>query len=140
MRKLRLGSIGAGARAQAHFATINGLRDRFEWVAVCDVAAERAEAAAAKYGLQAYADLEAMLEGERLDLVDVVVPMEGAHIVGARCAFHGVHVHTETAISSTLPCADYPNDACERNGGPLPVSEQVWPWPFAGIKRKLITA
>ncbi|HEY3082412.1 MAG TPA: Gfo/Idh/MocA family oxidoreductase [Chloroflexota bacterium] len=140
MRQLRLGSIGAGARAQAHFGTINGLRDRFEWVAVCDVAAERAAAAASKYGLHPYTDLEEMLKSERLDVVDVVVPMEGAHIVGACCARHGVNVHSETAISSTLPCADYLIEACQRNGVLLEVSEQVWRWPFEVMKQRIIAA
>src|SRR5262245_38554126 len=116
MRRLRLGSVGAGARAQAHFATIDGLRDRFDWVAVCDVAPERAAAAARRYGLRAYDDLDAMLAQERLDVVDVVVPMEASHIVGGHCARHGVHVHTETAISFTLPCADYLIEACRRAG------------------------
>src|SRR5262245_34788465 len=141
MRRLRLGSVGAGARAQAHFGTINGLRDRFEWVAVCDVAGERAEAAASKYGLHPFTDLEEMLKSERLDVVDVVVPMDGAHVVGACCARYGANVHTETAISSTLPCADYLIEACQRGGGVvLEVSEQVWGWPFEVMKQRIIAA
>ncbi len=140
MRKLRLASIGAGARAQAHFGTINGLRDRFEWVAVCDVVADKAEAAARAYGLHAYTDLETMFANEQLDVVDIVVPMEAAHIVGAFCARQGVHIQTETAISFTLPCADYLIDACERAGVLLEVSEQVWRWPFEVMKRQIIKA
>ena len=116
VRRLRLGSVGAGARAQAHFRTIDGLRDRFEWVAVCDVDAGRAGASAQRFGLRPYDDLDAMLAQERLDVVDVVVPMEASHIVGAHCARNGVHVHTETAIAFTLPCADYLIEACRQAG------------------------
>lgn len=140
MKRLRLASIGAGVRAQKHFSTINGLRDRFDWVAVCDVAADRAEATARQFDLHPYSDIEEMFRHEKIDVVDMVIPMEAAHIVGALCARHGAHVHSETAISATLPCADYLIDACERNGVLLEISEQVWRWPFEVIKKKIIDA
>jgi predicted dehydrogenase len=138
VRKLRIASVGAGRRAQAHFGTISGLRDRFDWVAVCDVVADNAAAAAAKYDLHPYSDLEAMFRQERPDVVDCVVPPDASHLVGAFCARHGAHVHTETPIAVTLPCADYLIENCERNGVLLEVSEQVWRWPFEVLKRNII--
>ena len=42
-----------------------------DFVAVCDVVKARADSAAEKYGVKAYYSLEAMLDGEDLDIVDV---------------------------------------------------------------------
>jgi predicted dehydrogenase len=67
---LRVGLVGmrgiGNTHAQAH--TQDPLSDL---IAVCDVVEERADAAAAKYGVPAYYSLTDMLRNEDLDIVDV---------------------------------------------------------------------
>ena len=67
---LKVGIVGlrgiGNVHAQAHKA--DSLSD---FVAVCDIVKERADAAAQKYGVKAYYNLADMLRNEELDIVDV---------------------------------------------------------------------
>ena len=67
---LKVGLVGMGGIGDAHAESYknDALGDL---VAVCDVVAERADAAAAKYGVRAYYSLKDMLAHEELDVVDV---------------------------------------------------------------------
>ena len=65
---VRLGFVGAGGIAGAHFDTLAQIED-VQLVAFSDVAAERAEAAARRFEGKAYRDVRKMLEAETLDAV-----------------------------------------------------------------------
>ena len=64
---VRIGFVGAGGIAGAHFITLSKIEDARP-VAFCDVAVEKAEAAARRFSGTAYSDVRKMLEAETLDV------------------------------------------------------------------------
>jgi predicted dehydrogenase len=73
-KKVRIGVIGAGAIGPAHFRSYQAVADA-ELVAVCDVDAGRANAAAQKFGCaHVFSDYRQMLKGDLVDAVSVCTP------------------------------------------------------------------
>ncbi|GGJ11709.1 hypothetical protein GCM10010885_21270 [Alicyclobacillus cellulosilyticus] len=70
---LNIGFIGVGGIAEVHLRNISQMEGA-RVAAVYDVNAERAQFIAQKYETQAYASLDEMLDGERLDGVYICVP------------------------------------------------------------------
>lgn len=70
---VRIGFIGTGGIAGAHMKNLRTFDD-VEFAAMCDVATERAEAAAAEYGGQAYSDFRRMYDEADLDAVYICTP------------------------------------------------------------------
>ena len=71
MEKTRIGIIGAGQIAGYHMEEYATMQD-VELVAICDQAVDKAEAAAAKYGIpNVYDDYHKLLERDDLDAVDI---------------------------------------------------------------------
>lgn len=71
--RTRIGFIGAGGIAHRHLGVLEGFAD-VEIAAFADPAIERAQAAAERFGAAAFADLEAMLDAQRLDALYICVP------------------------------------------------------------------
>lgn len=75
-------------------------------VAVCDLVKERADQAAARFGVKAYYDLEKMLDIEKPDIVSVATGGEengGDHYVPVMAALEaGAHVLCEKPISNRI--------------------------------------
>lgn len=86
---MRVAVIGCGFFAQNH---LNGWRDLaaedVQLVAVCDLDANKAEAAANAFGVpRFYTDAKAMLDNEQLDFVDIVTQMDShLEMVKLACA------------------------------------------------------
>ncbi len=70
---VRVGFIGCGGMANAHFNSLRQL-ENVERVAFCDVNVERAQKATVTYGGTAYTDYTQMLDTEKPDAVYIVVP------------------------------------------------------------------
>ena len=68
---LRVGIVGMGGIGNTHARAYGGLGELAKLVAVCDVVKEKADTAAAKYGVKAYYMLKEMLAHEEMDFVDV---------------------------------------------------------------------
>ena len=95
MRKLKIAIVGCGRVSIMHLKSAMMLRELCELVAVCDVKAERADAAAKKYGAKAYYDYGEMLDSEELDAVQLCLP-HYLHSKFAKIAFDkGVNVLSE---------------------------------------------
>jgi len=75
--KLRFGIIGCGTIGPTHAEAIDSLPDA-QLVAVADPIASRAQKLADKYSITPYADIQAMLDFEQLDVVTVCTP-SGEH-------------------------------------------------------------
>lgn len=71
--KIRVGFIGTGGIAGTHLGNLKGFDD-VEFVAMCDVQKERAEARARDFGGNAYSHFEEMFEKETLDAVYICLP------------------------------------------------------------------
>src|SRR5262245_26663557 len=106
MEILKIAVAGAGRRAQSHLNAIRRLSDHYQLVAVCDVDPARAEEVAGRFGAAAFSHPLKMLDEARPDLVEVIVPPEGHHLLACAAAERGVHVISETPFAITLPCVD----------------------------------
>lgn len=97
---IRFGIIGAGVIGPAHALAIGSLPEAV-LVAVADPAQERANALAERHGARAYTNVEEMLEGEELDVVNVCTP-SGLHGEQARQVMRsGRHVMVEKPMDIT---------------------------------------
>ncbi|HWE60717.1 MAG TPA: Gfo/Idh/MocA family oxidoreductase [Chloroflexota bacterium] len=78
--QVRFGIIGCGVIGPTHAEALATLPDA-RLVAVADVARDRAETVAQKFGARPYTDARQMLEREDLDVVDVCTPsgLHGEH-------------------------------------------------------------
>ncbi len=117
MAKLRGAISGFGqVVTHAHLPTYHA-RDDIEIVAVHEPVAERAyEASRLLPKARIYRDLEAMLEAERLDFLDIASPPE-FHAVSAATALRaGVNVLVEKPLCLTLEECDRLTQLASRQG------------------------
>ena len=140
MRKLKIAVVGTGGRAGAHLNTIPKLKSIYQLVGVCDIDKARAAETAQRLLVSGYTDIDTLIEEESPDVILITVPPDGHHVITEIAAAHGVHVITETPISTTLPCANRMIDAAARYGVNLEVAENVWRWPHERLKRKIVDA
>jgi predicted dehydrogenase len=107
---LRLGVVGVGTltlRGILPHLSMADVSRRVRIEALCDPVLERAEAAAARYGVpHAFPSLDRMLAGAELDAVTVASPI-GLHHEHCRAALEaGKHVHANKALTTTVREAD----------------------------------
>jgi predicted dehydrogenase len=107
---LRLAVIGVGAltlRGILPHLSEDDVKDRVRLEALCDPVVERAEAAAAQYGIRAaFASVEQLLAEADVDAVTVASPI-GLHYAHARAALEaGKHVHVNKTMTTTVREAD----------------------------------
>jgi predicted dehydrogenase len=107
---LRIGVIGVGAltlRGLLPHLTMDDVADRVRISALCDPVLERAEAAAAQYGVpQAFASVEELLADGEIDAVTVASPI-GLHYEHCRAALEaGKHVHSNKTVTTSVREAD----------------------------------
>jgi len=140
MKRLKIAVVGTGGRARAHLSTIPKLEPIYQLVGVCDIDSERATETAQRLSVSGYTDIETLIEMESPDVILITVGPDGHHVITEIAASHGVHVITETPISTTLPCADRMIDAARQYGVMLEVAENVWRWPHERLKRKIVDA
>ena len=140
MKRLRIAVVGTGGRAGAHLSTIPKLEPIYQLVGVCDIDSERATETAQRMAVSGYTDIETLIEAESPDVILITVPPDGHHVITEVAAAHGVHVITETPVSTTLPCADRMINAAAQYGTKLEVAENVWRWPHERLKRKIVNA
>ena len=99
---LRAGLIGAGYIVERHIPAWQASPDA-ELVAVCDLNRARAEERAQQYGIPAvYDSVEAMLDAENLDCVDIATRPESHKALASLAASRGVNVLCQKPLASTL--------------------------------------
>ena len=120
---LRVAVVGCGRISRNHFDAIARI-DGLELVAVADVVLERAQAAAAVYGVAAFDSLTAMLAATQCDIVTIATP-SGLHpAMGIEIARAGRHVVSEKPMAISLDAADSLIAACAENDVRLFVVKQ----------------
>ncbi len=124
MKKIKLGLIGCGRISKNHFEAVSQIPEA-DFVAVCDIIPEKAQAAAGTYGSKAiYTNHLEMLEKEKLDAVSICTP-SGLHPqIGIDAANHGVNVITEKPMGINIEAADKLIQACDNNHVQLFVVKQ----------------
>lgn len=94
---VRVAFVGVGGIAQTHLKLLNA-NERAEVVAACDVVQERADAAGRDYGLQAYTDVDLMLEREKPDALFICVPPFAHADLEEKAASRGIHLMVEKPL------------------------------------------
>jgi predicted dehydrogenase len=139
-RRLRLGLLGAGRRAQLHLSTIAGLAKIYQFVAVCDLSQEKADRVADRFNVKAYSDIKPFFARERLDVVDIVTPAECHHLMAKVAAEHGVNMLIETPLAPTRAMMDVIGEAADRAGVVVEVGESRSRRPPERLNRKALDA
>jgi predicted dehydrogenase len=107
---LRIGVVGAGSIAirgiMPHLA-MDDVKDRVIMAAVCDPVFERAQAAAAKFDIpNAYATYDELLDSGQVDAVSIASPIGYHYEQGVKAVDHGLHVHFNKTMTTTVAEAD----------------------------------
>ena len=122
---LNIALVGCGRIAKRHSDLLGkGQIDGAQLVAVCDVAAARAEAIAAPFGVPWFTDMDEMMARASPD-VAVVLTESGLHAEHViRLARHRKHIVVEKPMALTLDDADEMIRACDQHGVRLFVVKQ----------------
>lgn len=123
-RPLRFGIIGCGLVSDFHGRALQATPDGI-LVAAADMIPERAQAFVQKYGGEAMPTIDALLEREDVEVVNVLTPnaYHGEYVIQAAKA--GKHVIVEKPPEMTLAKVDRMIAACEEEGVKLAVCLQV---------------
>jgi len=98
---LGIAFAGCGNISGAYADSLQAHPDRVTIIGAADLSGAARDAFCAKYGCRPYADLDAALADERVDLV-VNLTTQAAHAeVTRRCLAAGKHVHTEKPLALT---------------------------------------
>jgi predicted dehydrogenase len=102
MSDVKMGVVGCGSIAEiAHFPSI-AARKEAKLVAVCDVNADTAQKAAAKWGAeQWFTDYREMYAKAKLDAVVIATPNNVHRNQAIAAAHHGIHVVVEKPLAVT---------------------------------------
>ncbi len=123
-RKIRIAIVGCGRISKNHFGSIATHADEIDLVAVCDIDQQVLAAAVEEHGVNAYQNLEEMLQKERLDLVVLCTP-SGLHSMQAQMvAKYKVHVMTEKPMATRWHDGISMVKACDEAGVRLFVVKQ----------------
>ena len=136
--RVRLGVVGAGNVADLNVA---GYLDhpRCDVVAVCDVDAELAGAAARRWDVaKVYADFDDLLDDDDVDAVEVLTPthLHHAHVLAALRA--GKHVSVQKPLANSVPEARELARVAAETGLVLRVSECFRHYPPLERARELV--
>ena len=132
MSRLKYALIGYGRRGRAHLETVAALKETFEIVAVCDAHPASAEEGAAHSNVNAYTDVREMVDREKPEVCDVVVPAELHHVVSCYLSRCGIHHNVETPLAPTLGLMDLMIDSAARHRVNLQTSEN---FPFVPVEQ-----
>ena len=132
MSRLKYALIGYGRRGRSHLETAAALKETFEIVAVCDAHTASAEEGAAQFNVSAYTDVREMVDCEKPDVCDVVVPAELHHVVSCYLSRCGIHHNVETPLAPTLGLMDLMIEAAAKHRVKLQTSEN---FPFVPVEQ-----
>jgi predicted dehydrogenase len=140
--QVRLGIVGAGSisiRGLLPHLTQADVQDRVKITAICDPVFERAKAAADKFGIPyTFKNFEALLESKTVAAVSIASPI-GVHYEQGKLAIeHGVHLHFNKTMTTTLAEADDLIESARRRGVKLVASPGEMIHPMMQTIRQLI--
>jgi predicted dehydrogenase len=118
----RYAIVGCGGIANSsHLPAVERL-DNVNIVAVCDIAEERAKAAAHKYGGEVFTDLDEMLSKMKPEIVDVCTNEPYHRGVVEKALEAGADVICEKTMADTIENAQAMLDTAERTGKRLVIN------------------
>lgn len=135
---VRVGFVGTGGIAtEAHLPQLREI-EGVEIVALADVAIERAQAAADKFGGRAYADYREMLDKEEMDALYVCVPPDMHGDIELRACERGLHLFVEKPIALDLETALKIAEAIRKANVVSCVGYQLRYFPVADAAREFL--
>lgn len=127
-KRLRAGMVGCGGIAMnKHLPSLKQQADLVEMTAFCDLIEERAQQAAAAYGVdgaRVYTDYRALLAAERLDIVYVCTPNRSHAAITIAALEAGSQVMCEKPMAKTAAEARAMLEAARRTGNRLTIGYQ----------------
>ncbi|MGE5578372.1 MAG: Gfo/Idh/MocA family protein, partial [Syntrophothermus sp.] len=127
MRKVRMGIIGTGmAFEKLHYPAYQELQDKFQIVAVCDLAKEKAEKWAKNLGLgerDVYTDYRIMMHRPDIDAFDIMVPIELNFEVTEAVARAGKPIVCEKPLAPTMEQAEAARELPRKYNIPIMIAE-----------------
>ena len=128
MAKLKIGIIGCGGIANSkHMPALQNQAELCEMVAFCDIIPERAEEAAAKYGVpgaKVYTDYTELLKDETIDVVHVLTPNVAHCPITVDAFAAGKHVMCEKPMAATTEDAEKMMEAWKKSGKKFTIGYQ----------------
>jgi UDP-N-acetyl-2-amino-2-deoxyglucuronate dehydrogenase len=135
--RLKTAIVGCGKVAGTHALAYQTLPNS-ELVSVCDVSPDRAQAFAAKLGVNAYTDLAEMLKREKVDVLSVCTQHTQHPAAVEIAAAAGVHVISEKPLAIDLVSCDRAIAAARAAGIKLGViSQRRWYEPVQRMKEAI---
>lgn len=135
--RYRFALIGCGFFAQNHLHAWAEIPE-VELVAVCDIDADKAAAAIARFGGRAYTDAEDMLAAEDLDFVDIATTPPTHRMMVELAASHGVAAICQKPLAWEMGDANAMVEAMTARGLPFMVHENFrFQHPMRRIKALL---
>ncbi len=126
-RTVKIGIIGCGGIANGkHMPSLSKV-EGVEMVAFCDIIVERAEKAAAKYGVpgaKVYEDYKELLKDESIEVVHVCTPNRSHSFITVDSLEAGKHVMCEKPMAINSAEAQKMIDAAKRTGKKLTIGYQ----------------
>src|SRR5690625_4461355 len=98
---LKIGLIGAGQAARAHAASYENIKD-VKVVAIADIAVERAESLAKRFGADVLDHGDKIFDRDDIDVVDICLPTYLHHEYVLKAAEAKKHVICETPMALDL--------------------------------------
>jgi predicted dehydrogenase len=138
--RVAIGLIGCGFFSGNHLNSWRDLAPKgADVVAVCDVDASKAKAAAEKFGVPHwYTDAEKMFGEEKLGLVDIVTRMDTHRMLHALAVKHGVAAIVQKPFAPTFEDCKAIVEAADRAGLFLAVHENFrFQTPLEAVKATL---
>src|SRR5437762_493478 len=133
----RIGFLGTGGIASHHLGRLKEI-EGVEIVALCDVAEDRAAAAAAQYGGQPYTDYRRMIDQVAMDALYVCVPPFAHSDAEILAAQKGVHLFVEKPVVMQLETGLRILEAIEKAGVLSSVGYSVRYTPAAQAARTFL--
>jgi len=135
--RLKTAIVGCGKVAGTHALAYQTLPNS-QLVAVCDVAADRAQAFAKKLNVAAYSDLAEMLKREKVDVLSICTQHTQHPAAVEIAAAAGVHAISEKPLAIDLESCDRAITAARTAGIKLGVvSQRRWYEPVLRMKEAI---
>ena len=126
-KRLRIGIIGCGGIANGkHMPSLKAL-NRVDMVAFCDLIQEKAEKAAAEYGVpdaKVYTDYKELLQDSSIDVIHVCTPNRSHADISIDALQAGKHVMCEKPMAKTAADARRMVEAARETGKKLTIGYQ----------------
>ncbi|TPK73606.1 Gfo/Idh/MocA family oxidoreductase [Mesorhizobium sp. B2-4-15] len=138
--EMNVALIGSGLIGGRHIEAVQKT-DGLRMAVICDVVAEKAEAAAAKYGVaQTSSNPDAVLADPSIDVVIVAVPNRFHQDVAVAAAQAGKHMLLEKPVAHNMESALKIKDACAKAGTVVRVGHNERCWDASILARKIVQA